>query len=162
MFLRVWESKGARQHTTPFVSSPPHNITPQRRSYGCILGELFTRDALFKGQNYVEQLRSILRLVGASIESVSGWEEGGIRKFLGTCPGSDVGSVVPGADEGGKALLAACLCLNPEKRPGAEELARDKWWKGVRRKGDVERAKEVETFEEDEVDGDGIVDSDVG
>jgi len=131
-------------------------------SYGCILGELFTRDALFKGQNYVEQLRSILRLVGASIESVSGWEEGGIRKFLGTCPGSDVGSVVPGADGGGKALLAACLCLNPEKRPGAEELARDKWWKGVRRKGDVGRAKEVETFEEDEVDGDGIVDSDVG
>ena len=89
-------------------------------SYGCILGELFTRDALFKGQNYVEQLRSILRLVGASIESVAGWEEGGIRNFLGTCPESDVGCIVPGMDEGGKALLAACLCLNPERRSGAE------------------------------------------
>ncbi|EKJ70568.1 hypothetical protein NXS19_009045 [Fusarium pseudograminearum] len=104
-------------------------------SVGCIFGELLTREPLLQGKNEVDQVSRIFELCGVPTEET--WP--GFRRLPNArslrLPKTQVatGSVVrarfPSLTSAGAGLLGDLLSLNPERRPSAQEMLQNEYFR---------------------------------
>uniref|UniRef100_A0A914HXW3 Protein kinase domain-containing protein n=1 Tax=Globodera rostochiensis TaxID=31243 RepID=A0A914HXW3_GLORO len=90
-------------------------------SAGCILAELYTRDALFKGDTEAHQLRVIFEKLGTPSASV--WPADAIvpHSFYTENSPPSLANQLPRLPASGVELLKTILHFNPHERPTAAE-----------------------------------------
>jgi mitogen-activated protein kinase 1/3 len=101
---------------------------------GCILAEMFNRECLFKGENYVDQLALIVCTIGTPSdedlkECVGNQEALNFIKNLGHYSSIPWNLVSSNASEAGQDLLSKLLVFNPHKRITAEEAIKHPFFK---------------------------------
>eukprot|EP00262_Sarcandra_glabra_P008734 TRINITY_DN2241_c0_g1_i3.p1 TRINITY_DN2241_c0_g1~~TRINITY_DN2241_c0_g1_i3.p1 ORF type:complete len:376 (+),score=52.95 TRINITY_DN2241_c0_g1_i3:199-1326(+) len=94
-------------------------------SVGCILGEIMTREPLFPGKDYVQQLRLITELVGSPDDSSLGFlRSDNARRYvrqLPQYPKQQFSVRFPNMSPGAVDLLERMLVFDPSKRITVEE-----------------------------------------
>jgi serine/threonine protein kinase len=122
---------------------------------GCILAELYNREPLFQGTNYVDQLNCIFDVIGtpgdSDIDSIRNPKAKKYVKKLRPREALDWSSVVPDAPEEAIDLLNSLLAFNPANRPTAEEALSHpffaKWANKYKSELDNDLEREVEHFD---------------
>ncbi|PTD04654.1 Serine/threonine-protein kinase ppk23 [Fusarium culmorum] len=104
-------------------------------SVGCIFGELLTREPLLQGKNEVDQVSRIFELCGVPTEET--WP--GFRRLpnarslrlpkMQIATGSVVRARFPSLTSAGAGLLGDLLSLNPERRPSAQEMLQNEYFR---------------------------------
>jgi len=104
-------------------------------SVGCIFGELLTKEPLLQGKNEVDELSKIFELCGIPTEET--WP--GFKRLPNArslklpknpiSQGSVLRAKFPFLTSAGADLLTRLLSLNPEKRPTADEMLGDVFFK---------------------------------
>lgn len=94
-------------------------------SVGCILGEIVTRQPLFPGRDYVQQLRLITELIGSPDDSSLGFlRSENARKYvkqLPRYPRQNFALRFPNMSPGARDLLDRMLVFDPSKRITVDE-----------------------------------------
>lgn len=98
-------------------------------SAGCVMAEMFTRKALFRGSTFYNQLNKIVEVVGTpKIEDVVMFSSASARDYLrnslSNVPARAWHDVVPTADPIALDLIAKMLEFNPNKRISTEQALR--------------------------------------
>jgi len=125
----------SQQHLTEYVVTRWYRspeLIAQRQDYGtavdiwsagCILAECLSRDVLFKGKDYLHQLRLIIELLGTPSESeLSSLGNPSAAEWIQRCPkraATPLPSVFPTASPLALDLLARLLAFDPAQRPAA-------------------------------------------
>ena len=107
-------------------------------SVGCILAELLGRTALFPGDNYLDQIKKIIMVLGnptdSDIDYVKDLEA---RKFINDLPKFDkipFKTIYPKANPQAIDLLEKMLCFNPKQRISIEQCLEHPYFAEVRDK----------------------------
>lgn len=94
-------------------------------SVGCILGEIVTRQPLFPGRDYVQQLRLITELIGSPDDSSLGFlRSENARKYVKQLPKNPRQNFAlrfPNMSPGARDLLDRMLVFDPSKRITVDE-----------------------------------------
>ncbi|CAM8960906.1 unnamed protein product [Rhodiola kirilowii] len=89
-------------------------------SVGCILGEIMTRRPLFPGENYVQQLRLIIELIGSPDDSSLGFlRSDNARRYVSELPHyprQNFAARFPNMSPGAVDLLDKMLVFDPARR----------------------------------------------
>ena len=92
---------------------------------GCILAELLGRTPIFPGDDYLDQVQKIVRVLGTPrLNDMEFIGNEAARKFIQKLPrrlGTPLSEVYPNADPACIDLLSKMLVFNPHKRFTAEE-----------------------------------------
>jgi len=91
-------------------------------SMGCVLAELFLRDALFPGRGEMDMLSRIIENRGAPSEEC--WTDvSALPTFLAwpECEKKPLSSVLPGVSSQAQHLIDSLLSLDPKRRPSAPD-----------------------------------------
>eukprot|EP00397_Hematodinium_sp_SG-2012_P035484 GEMP01038176.1.p1 GENE.GEMP01038176.1~~GEMP01038176.1.p1 ORF type:complete len:371 (+),score=109.75 GEMP01038176.1:117-1229(+) len=131
-FLRT-EYVGTRWYRAPEVvlTSMEYTAAIDMWSTGCILSELLTGTPLFKGNDFLDQIRRICEVVGSPTPAELRWipkENETARDFVLTkCPKyarKRWDALIPGANSDAIALLDAVLQFDPRRRISALDALR--------------------------------------
>jgi len=105
-----------------------YNRTIDMWSVGCIFAELLGRKPLFQGSNYMDQITTIIDIIGTpSHEDLLAIPNAAARQYIqsmGNKPGLSFQKIYPHANPVALDLLSRMLAFNPEKRiPVQDALA---------------------------------------
>lgn len=94
-------------------------------SCGCIMAELLTQKVLFPGDDHIDQLTRIMKLVGKpDAELMSKISSDNARNYIASMPNyerKNFDTIFPNASPAAKDLLTKTLRLDPDSRLSAEE-----------------------------------------
>lgn len=128
-----------RWYRPPELMLSPHgNYTPSidMWSIGCILGELITRRPMFPGNDFVDQITKIFRVISMPDEKERGYSvEKDALRFLNSIDKrrkSSLAKKCSGASPEALDLLSQLLAINPQHRPTAEEGMKHPYFDKVR------------------------------
>ena len=107
-------------------------------SIGCIFAELLARCPLFRGENYLDQIKKINDILGSPSENdMSFISDPKARKFITDLPKTkkiEFNQIYTNANPLALDLLEKMLCFNPEKRIKIEQCLNHPYFKDVRDK----------------------------
>lgn len=101
-------------------------------SAGCIIVELFTREALFRGRGEFDMLTKVFEKRGTPTEEL--WEGvSALPTFVEFShhPEEPMSQSVPMASLAGQALISSLLRLDPKRRPTADEALQDEFFESA-------------------------------
>ncbi|RHY93523.1 hypothetical protein DYB35_000527 [Aphanomyces astaci] len=94
--------------------------THRRRAVGCILAEMIQREPLFPGNDYIHQLKLIVKFMGTpKVDEVEFVKNAKAQRFLAKLPiykATKLADAFPAASDQAMDLLAHMLVFNPAKR----------------------------------------------
>lgn len=131
-FLRT-EYVGTRWYRAPEVvlTSMEYTATVDMWSAGCILGELMGRAPMFRGKDFLDQIRSICAVLGSPKDSELSFippENEAARNFIRTrfpaMPREDWTAMFPNSTEDQRDLLDKLLQFDPNARMSAHDALR--------------------------------------
>lgn len=111
-------------------------------SLGCILAEMLTKRRLFEGKDSLDQIRTILVVLGTPPPSDLNWisADSVARKFIDQCDRSSNGEAFrqilkwPGANPVSMNLVARMLCFDPAKRISVEQALNHRYLQAERQR----------------------------
>ena len=107
-------------------------------SIGCILGELMARCPLFRGENYLDQIKKINDILGSPTEEdMSFILDPQARKFITDLPKTkkiEFNQIYPNSNPLAIDLLEKMLCFNPRNRINIEQCLNHDYFKEIRDK----------------------------
>ena len=107
-------------------------------SIGCIFGELMARCPLFRGENYLDQIKKINDILGSPSENdMSYISDPQARKFITDLPKTkkiEFNQIYPRANPLAIDLLEKMLCFNPQNRITIEQCLNHPYFKEIRDK----------------------------
>ena len=107
-------------------------------SIGCIFAELMARCPIFRGENYLDQIKKINDILGSpSEEDMSFIYDSDARKFLNDLPKTEKISfqqIYKNANPLALDLLEKMLCFNPQKRINIQQCLEHPYFKEIRDK----------------------------
>lgn len=111
-------------------------------SLGCILAEMLTKRRLFEGKDSLDQIRTILVVLGTPPASDLNWipADSVARKFIDQCDRSSNGEAFrqilkwPGANPVSMNLVARMLCFDPAKRISVEQALQHRYLQAERQR----------------------------
>jgi mitogen-activated protein kinase 1/3 len=110
------------------VSAQHYNESVDMWAVGCILGEMFLKEPVFQGEDYIDQLRVIFKVIGSpdeqDFENVLNADAVNFIKRLKTRERKDFATHFPTATPEAVDLLEKMLVFNPSKRITVEEALR--------------------------------------
>lgn len=111
---------------------------------GCILCELITRQPLFAGKDYKDQIRKILAVLGTPTDEEMRWlpEDGVGRRFITKCPLAEkVGwaQVLPTASDVAREAVGAMLRFDPAARCEVQDALRLPYFQQTYKEADISK-----------------------
>ena len=107
-------------------------------SIGCIFAELMARCPLFRGENYLDQIKKITDILGSPNENdMSFISDPQARKFVNDLPKNksiSFSQIYPNGNPLAIDLLTKMLCFNPKNRIDIEQCLNHPYFKEVRDK----------------------------
>ncbi len=107
-------------------------------SIGCIFAELMARCPLFRGENYLDQIKKINDILGSpSEDDMSYISDPKARKFITDLPKNNkitFNQIFPKGNPLAIDLLEKMLCFNPKNRINIEQCLNHPYFKDVRDK----------------------------
>ena len=107
-------------------------------SIGCIFAELMARCPIFRGENYLDQIKKINEILGSPDENdMSYITDLNARKFITNLPkNKKIGfdQIFPNGNPLAIDLLEKMLCFNPQKRINIEQCLNHPYFKDIRDK----------------------------
>jgi mitogen-activated protein kinase 1/3 len=107
-------------------------------SIGCIFAELMARCPIFRGENYLDQIKKINEILGSPDENdMSYIADSNARKFITNLPkNKKIGfnQIFPNGNPLAIDLLEKMLCFNPQKRINIEQCLNHPYFKDIRDK----------------------------
>jgi mitogen-activated protein kinase 1/3 len=107
-------------------------------SIGCIFAELMARCPIFRGENYLDQIKKINEILGSPDENdMSYITDSNARKFITNLPkNKKIGfnQIFPNGNPLAIDLLEKMLCFNPQKRINIEQCLNHPYFKDIRDK----------------------------
>jgi mitogen-activated protein kinase 1/3 len=131
--------------TTRWYRAPEVILCPSKYSkamdiwsIGCIFAELMARCPLFRGENYLDQIKKINDILGSPSENdMSYISDPQARKFITDLPKTNkipFNQIFPKANPLAIDLLEKMLCFNPKFRINIEECLNHPYFKEIRDK----------------------------
>jgi mitogen-activated protein kinase 1/3 len=131
--------------TTRWYRAPEVILSPSQYSkamdiwsIGCIFAELMARCPIFRGENYLDQIKKITEILGSPEENdLSYISDPQARKFITDLPkNKKIGfnQIFPNGNPLAIDLLEKMLCFNPKKRISIEECLNHPYFKEIRDK----------------------------
>jgi len=117
-------------------------------SVGCIMGELFGKKVLFRGNSPIDQMHKILDILGTPLEEdIKGSEEGVnfVREYPYRRP-QNFSNMFPHVNAEGIDLLKRMLEFNHEKRITTGDALRHPYFKDLFDEADVKTCSEIFDF----------------
>ena len=107
-------------------------------SIGCIFAELMARCPIFRGENYLDQIKKINDILGSpSEEDMSFIYDSQARKFITDLPQTQkipFQQIFKNANPLALDLLEKMLCFNPQKRINIQQCLEHPYFKEIRDK----------------------------
>jgi len=118
------------------INSPHYGTRVDIWSVGCIFAELLNRRPLLRGQNYMEQLKYIIKLCGTPTPEDMRFGSQDAQAYiqrLPHIPPTDLKTLFPYASSSALDLLNSMLLFNPEKRCTVEQALAHPYLSSMRR-----------------------------
>lgn len=118
------------------INSPHYGTRVDIWSVGCIFAELLNRRPLLRGQNYMEQLKYIIKLCGTPSQEDMRFGSQDAQAYIQRLPKiqpTDLKTLFPYASNAALDLLRSMLLFNPEKRCTVDEALAHPYLEPMRR-----------------------------